>query len=220
MPDAAASTGDRANMVDHLQSSGDCLDAVTAGCAVAVFVGGSCVACVRGKKTRENATKRAFSRWTDFKRTYRRTARAIVAALALFQGALFFLDIYTDLDLTVEVNKTGEHPWWTGFLATFLVLGYAMGWAYLVYFAAVTAEDGRKGRDVTLALLLGPPALVLLDVAYLLTAFPGLEERMLAHPSLPDRARLLMVTYKSLRPLTESFFESVPQLVLQPVALG
>ena len=219
---AAASTAAEggASMASRLQSAGGFVDAACTCCAASALLGGSCLACACGKEYRDKATHRATTRWNEFQREHWRAAKAIRAAIALVSAVLFVLDIVTDAHLTMEVAAEEKHPVWTALLVTFLVLGYGVAWLYLVYFVYVTAEKWNGARDVLLALLFGLPALALLDVVYLLTAFPGVEDWMYKHRLLPDRARLLMVTYKSLRPLTESFFESVPQLVLQPVALG
>ena len=221
---AAASTAAEggASMTSRLQSTGEFVDAACTCCAASALLGGSCLACACGKEYRDKATHRATTRWNEFQRKHWRAAKAIGALIAALLAALFVLDIFTDIQLTLEVAAETEpaHPVWTALLVTFLVLGYGVAWLYLIYFVYVTAEKGNGARDVLLALLFGLPALALLDVVYLLTAFPGVEDWMYKHRLLPDRARLLMVTYKSLRPLTESFFESVPQLVLQPVAPG
>ena len=58
---------------------------------------------------------------------------------------LFYLDIYTDINATIAVAETGQHPWWTGRMITFLLLPLVLTWIGVTLYVrqVVTGEVER-----------------------------------------------------------------------------
>ena len=84
----------------------------------------------------------------SFNRNYPRLYQFTIACTTLISVGLFYLDIYTDINATIAVAETGQHPWWTGRMITFLLLPLALTWIGMTLYVrqVVTDEKGSKGR--------------------------------------------------------------------------
>ena len=83
----------------------------------------------------------------SFNRNYPRLYQFTIACTTLISVGLFYL-IYTDINATIAVAETGQHPWWTGRMITFLLLPLALTWIGMTLYVrqVVTDEKGSKGR--------------------------------------------------------------------------
>ena len=99
-------------------------------------------------KQASGAAKGYIAYIASFKRNYPRLYQFTIACTTLISVGLFYLDIYTDINATIAVAETGQHPWWTGRMITFLLPPLVLTWVGMTLYVrqVVTDEKGSKGR--------------------------------------------------------------------------
>ena len=150
----------------------------------------------------------------------------IVFVKAAVDIALYGFDIATDLEATIELYLTGQHPWWTSIMGGLIALPYlaAMGSIFNYLRRSGTLTDYKTyvyarwtnpivqccvafGSTVLLILLL-PCATCLADALMLVYPFLRVTGRV-------GRFAVFMTAYTAMRTIFESFLESPWQITLQ-----
>ena len=136
---------------------------------------------------------------------------AILAAHALVSGALFAGDVTTDVRATIELRaqRRGEWVW----MAVFIALPVFIMWGGILQYVRDNYELRHPWRVLLPAALLGPVAVPLLDVLWLVLKVPVIGPVLQRRMS--ERFGNLMITYGAARTVVETFLESLPQLVIQ-----
>ena len=206
---------------DTLSQCADGFDAFSGFAAVGAIILGSLLASCCPKRIRQRKKNVAKKAWKEFKQNHGRFTEGFFSMVALIQGGLFFFDIYTDAELVRETDPV-LHPIWYMLLWLFIFLPYGICWLCLIYYAWLTADDRnykKKAGAALFVLVFGGLIVPFLDVIMLLLTIPllhgPLEKALPRIPRVGQRLQILMMTYAALRSLTESVFESLPQLCLQ-----
>ena len=152
-----------------------------------------------------------MDRWHRFATNHPRLARAMIAGDSLRRASLFFLDMYTDVNLTYQVHKTGKHPGWTRLLTGFLCAPFLVAGLGVFSYARAKSPKAFALRSygelpawlffVSVTFLICVVAVPVLDVCMMLLYVPGLTRRL--GLLLPEEVAVLMVSYEAVRVLTE-----------------
>ena len=186
--------------------------------AMAMAAVGGAVAAGVATKVMPKGMKRELRRrkgWVDRKsKRCKEEWPCLVSLISLVNGvvslALYFLDVFTDVQLCITFYVFG-HMGWFSLMVGFIALPYVVSAVGIVYYACIEADgDGvSKGMKIALVVLLSPALPALCDV---FMPFFRLVQKCV--PDFDDLTNF-MVQYEATRTLSETVLETIPQMALQ-----
>ena len=145
----------------------------------------------------------------------------LVSLVSLLNGvvslALYFLDVFTDVQLCITFYVFG-HMGWFSLMVGFIALPYVVSAVGIVYYARSRARRSRKliynefaeADDWIISILF-----VLLSPVFPALCDVSMPFFRLAQNHMPDSLTNFMVQYEATRTLSETVLETIPQMALQ-----
>ena len=181
-----------------------------AGNAMAIAAVGGAVAAGVATKVMPKGMKRKLQRrksWVNRKsKRCKDKCPCFVRLVSMLNGvvslALYFLDVFTDVQLCITFWIYG-HMGWFNLMVIFIALPYVVAMFGIAYYSYVENEGAKRAACI----LLSPALPALCDVF-----MPFFR---IVQNCVPDGLTNFMVQYEATRTLSETVLETIPQTVLQ-----